>query len=248
MVLLYSIFALLLGPFLYAWGRHLPNAKQILDGFVLIAIAGIVCVNIIPDSIAVGGYYAFLFLAAGLFFPIAVEKTFRHSIHRAHVFIVILAALGLILHAIIDGIALLPDVFESTNAAMQRTNTMLAESMFDNQLALGVILHRLPVGMAIWWSVRPGFGVTAALSTFVLIIAATTLAYFFGAPIVEWAETRSIGYFQAFVAGSLVHVVAFGVSHDHDERPEAGNIGNSWGYRVGILLGLFVMFAVPGIH
>jgi hypothetical protein len=100
--------------------------------------------------------------------------------------------------------------------------------------------------MAIWWSVRAGFGTGAAAATFVLIIAATSVAYFFGAPIVEIAETRSLAYFQAFVAGSLVHVVAFGVAHDHSSRPVP--VGKEWGYRVGILIGMFLIFAAPQLH
>ena len=45
--------------------------------------------------------------------------------------------------------------------------------LWSNQLALGVILHRLPVGMAIWWSLRPQFGRNAAIVMFAVIIVAT---------------------------------------------------------------------------
>ena len=61
------------------------------------------------------------------------------------------------------------------------------------------------------------------------------------------AETRSIAWFQAFVAGSLVHVVAFGVSHGHD-GDEVLTGDNGWGFRAGILLGMFLLFTVPQIH
>jgi hypothetical protein len=54
--------------------------------------------------------------------------------------------------------------------------------------------------------------------------------------------------FNAFVAGSLVHVVAFGVSHEHDGDHHAGATGGSWGYRVGILLAMFLVFTVPRLH
>jgi len=79
-----------------------------------------------------------------------------------------------------------------------------------------------------------------------VIVVATALAFFLGAPVVEWAEGRNIGYFQAFVAGSLVHVVAFGVSHDHDTAGADGTPG--WGYRLGILLALFLVFTLPNLH
>jgi hypothetical protein len=237
MTLVLSVIALLLGPCIYALGRRQPTTKLVLDGFVFIAVAGIVCVDIIPIALSNGGLLAFVFLALGLAFPVFAEKAFARSADKAHVFVVLLAAIGLTIHAVIDGVALLPQL---SVAASDHP------SLFGNQLALGVILHRLPVGMAIWWSVRPAFGSVATLLTFALIIAATAAAYWFGAPIVEIAEARSLAYFQAFVAGSLVHVVAFGVSHDHSAEPLPA--GKEWGYRVGILIGMFLVFAVPHIH
>ncbi len=245
MAFILSIVALLSGPFIYAWGRRQPTAKQILDGFVLITVAGIVCVYIIPDAIRYGGVAAIGFIVAGLAFPVLLERAFRRSVSKAHVFIVMLAAVGLLLHAVIDGIALLPE----TGAALaaEGTHPQFGVSIGDSHLALGVILHRIPVGMAIWWAVRPSFGTGAALTTFALLIVATGFAWFFGAPIVELAEARSIAWFQAFVAGSLVHVVAFGVSHSHDGG-EVLTGDNSWGFRAGILLGMFLLFTAPHIH
>ena len=111
-----------------------------------------------------------------------------------------------------------------------------------------MILHRLPVGMAIWWSLRPNLGAPVAVGIFALIITATAAAYFLGGPVVALAETRSLAFFQAFVAGSLVHVVAFGVSHDHSGHIESRPQGSHWGYRVGILLGLFLVFTAPQVH
>jgi hypothetical protein len=216
-----------------------------LDGFVLVAIAGIVCVNIIPTAIDVGSWWALVSLVAGLAFPVVIERAFRQSEHRAHVFIVLLAALGLVIHAVIDGIALLP----AANGGLASTGDAAADAMaaLGNPLALGVILHRLPVGMALWWSVRPQFGLGAALTCFALLISATGLAYVFGAPVVDLASTRSLALFQAFVAGSLVHVVAFGVSHRHG-GDEAFVPADNWGFRAGILLGMFVVFSLPHIH
>jgi len=252
MTLFLSIFALIAGPFVYSIGRHHPDLREALNGFVFITIAGIVCVFIVPKAIDAGGLPAIFFLLLGLVFPIAIERLFEKSMHEAHIFILVLAALGLIVHAIIDGIALLP--LPSREIAYLQSEGGLFGSLFDNQLALGVILHRLPVGMAIWWSLRAGFGTAAAIGTFVVVIAATVAAYFFGQPLSELAAAPQVAYFQAFVAGSLVHIVAFGVSHDHAEPADAGAVNdvareaNGWAYRVGVLLGMFVVFTAPHIH
>jgi hypothetical protein len=183
----------------------------------------------------------------GLLFPIVIERVFSSALHHAHVFVVVLAAVGLVIHALIDGIALLPGL-DSHDAPPGSGLFPSSASVFDNKLALGVILHRIPIGMAIWWSVRPGFGTPAAVGTFVLIITATAAAFFFGAPVVEIAERSELAWFQAFVAGSLVHVVAFGVSHEHPDAAVPAARGVQWGFRVGILLGMFLMFAVPHLH
>ncbi len=220
MTLLLATLALLAAPFVYGVARRHPVSRQFLDGFIFITIAGIVCVTIIPEALRFGGVAAAAFLAAGLVLPFLLERAGSISHRKAHVFVVILAGLGLAIHAAIDGLALL-----------------------DEQLATAVVVHRLPVGMAIWWSVRPSFGTATAAGVFAMIVAATALAWLLGPEFAELAETRGLAWFQAFVAGSLVHVVAFGVSHEHDRQVEPDANFRDWGYRVGILAGLFMIFS-----
>jgi hypothetical protein len=247
MALLLSILALVAGPFVYALGRRQPDLRQILDGFVFITIAGIVCVFIVPKAIDAGGPFAIAFALLGLAFPVAIERFFDSAMHEAHVFILVLAALGLVVHATLDGIALLP--LNEADVDYLTQSSGLFGSLFDNQLALGVILHRLPVGMAIWWSVRTSFGRPVAIGTFAAIILATTVAYLQGQEVMALAAAPSVAYFQAFVSGSLVHVVAFGVSHDHHEHAQTAKTAEkAWAYRVGILLGMFVVFTAPHLH
>ncbi len=228
MNLLLSIAALLLGPVIYGIGRRNPVARQILDGFIFITIAGIICVNIIPESLIIGGTLASVFLILGIVFPVMIERSFHGAFHEAHKLVLIIAALGLIVHALIDGIALLPSR--------------------SGDLAYAVVLHRLPVGMAIWWSLRPNLGLPVAIAALAVISIATAVSYTLGAPMVELAEARSIAYVQAFVSGSLIHVVAFGVTHDHGGHIEPVAKSQDWGYRLGILLGLFLVFTAPQLN
>lgn len=125
-----------------------------------------------------------------------LERLFREATDAAHLVIVAIAAIGLLTHAIVDGVALLPQS--------------------GTGLAYAIVIHRLPVGMAIWWTVRPSFGNSIAVIVFALIILATTAGYFVGEPIIEVAEARTLAMLQAFVSGSLIHVVIFGVKHKHD--------------------------------
>lgn len=195
MNLVLSIAALLLGPFLYGVGRRSRNAGRVLNALVVAAITAIICIHIVPEAWKTAGSISVLVLAAGVVFPIILERLFRRAHDTAHLVIVALAAAGLVLHAVIDGVALLPDAGHST--------------------AWAIILHRLPVGMAIWWVVRPSFGTAIAACMFVAIIVASAVGFLTGDAFYDFADAKSVALLQAFVAGSLAHVAMFGVNHRH---------------------------------
>ena len=195
MTLVLSIAALLLGPAIYAAGRQNRMARRILDGLILVSIAVIIAVHVVPEAIQHGGKLALVVILIGLAFPLLLERLFRSATDTAHLFIVALAAAGLLIHAVVDGVALLPENGTS--------------------LAYAIVLHRLPVGMAIWCVVRPNFGTVTAVSVFALVIGATVAGYFVGASVLELAETRTVALLQAFISGSLIHVVIFRHGHHH---------------------------------
>lgn len=188
---LLSTIALLLGPFVYALGRRNATAERLLDVFVILAVAWIIAVHIVPEVIAVGGISAIASIAAGMAFPYLLRRVFHLASRTTHIALLALAAAALALHAIIDGIALLPTT--------------------GGSLSVAVILHRLPIGMAIWWTFRPALGQTAAVAAFVILIAATAVAFYLGGPVVDVLETRTVAHFQAFVSGSLIDLVIVGV-------------------------------------
>ncbi len=196
MTLILSIAALLLGPLIYAAARDNQTARRVLDALIVITIAVIIAVHIIPAAIQHGGTLAVTLIVLGIIFPVLLERLFRKATDAAHLVIVAIAAMGLLIHAIVDGIALLPQS--------------------GTGLAYAIILHRLPVGMALWWAIRPNFGKIIAIAAFALISLATAAGYFIGDSIIELAEARTLAMLQAFVSGSLIHVVAFGVRHKHN--------------------------------
>ncbi len=187
MNLLLSTAALLAGPFLYALGRRRRLVRHALDALIIATIAWIVGVHIVPEALDIAGYAAVLALAVGMAFPWLLGRIFHLATSTTHVAILAIAALALILHAAIDGVALLPESGESLN--------------------LAVIAHRVPVGMAIWWTFRPSIGTAASVVAFVLIVAATAASYLFGSTIIDVIESRELVLFQAFVAGSLVDLI-----------------------------------------
>jgi len=191
MYFLLSTIALLAGPFVYALGRNNKMTERLLDALIIAAIAWIIGVHIVPDAFEVAGWPALVVLVLGMAFPYVLRRIFHLATKAMHAALLFIAALALVLHAVIDGIALLPGNGE--------------------ELGIAVILHRLPVGMAIWWTFRPAIGTRAAVAAFALIIGATALAIYFGGPVVALAESRMLALFQVFVAGSLADMVIVGV-------------------------------------
>ena len=197
---LLSTIALLLGPFIYAMGRRNATAERLLDAFVVLAIAWIVGVHIVPEVIATGGVAAVGVIAIGMAFPFVLRRIFHLASSQMRFTLLSLAATALALHAIIDGIALLPAM--------------------GDPLSVAVILHRLPIGMAIWWTFRPAIGRTAAITAFAILIAATAFSYFLADPVVDMLENRTLAYFQAFVSGSLIDLVVVGAIEKFRKRPQ----------------------------
>ncbi|MGB5630110.1 MAG: hypothetical protein WBM45_13515 [Woeseiaceae bacterium] len=200
MYFLLSTFALLAGPFVYALGRHNKVTERLLDVLIIAAIAWIIGIHIVPDAVRAAGWPALAILVLGMAFPYLLRRIFHLATKAMHAALLFMAALALILHAVIDGIALLPGNGE--------------------ELGIAVILHRLPVGMAIWWTFRPAIGTKAAVAAFALIVSATALAFYFGGPVIELAESKMLALFQIFVAGSLADMVIVGLRDLFRKAPQ----------------------------
>ena len=225
-----SLVALLFGPFAYAWLNRQRRLSAVLDGFVFVSIAGIVLLEALPEAVAHGGVLAWLALAIGMFGPTLAESLLHHAARETHLLTLLLGGFGLILHATVDGAAL----SEPAHAGPG--------------LALAVVLHRIPVGLAIWWLLRPTFGLRTAWLTLVLMLVGTAAGFSMGGEIAAHGTTPALAIFQAFIAGSILHVVfnkphlgdRYAVdSHDH-VSPRYEGIGN--------VLGLGVVVAVALLH
>lgn len=196
MTFILSTVALLLGPVIYAAARGNRMLRPALNALIILTIAYIIGVHIIPDALRHGGMLAVLVIVVGIAFPMLLERLFKQATDAAHLVIVGIAGFGLLVHAVVDGVALLPE----SGAG----------------LAYAVVLHRLPVGMALWWAIKPSFGIVVTAIVFALVILATASGYFVGETIIAMADLRTLAMLQAFVSGSLIHVVLFGVRHHHD--------------------------------
>lgn len=212
--LLATLAALLSGPLLYAVAHRRPSLLSLLDGFVLVSIAGLVLFEVLPEAVHSGGLVVLPFLLLGLFGPTLLERWLTRARREAHLLALGLAILGLVLHSAGDGAALAGNGERHQEA-----------------LALAIAVHSVPVGLLVWWLLYSVFG--AWLPTLVLLAmgAATIAGYLFGIELGALLGVRGWAWFQALIAGSILHVI-FGRphldedSHHHAAPPPFEGLGN----------------------
>lgn len=222
--MLYLIAALLalgVGPIADAGARSRRGHKPVLDGLVTAAIPGLIFLEYVPSAIGTGEWSVLVALTAGFALPIAVERTTRRAGGEVHRWALLAGLSGVALHAALDGTALA---------------TLSADSPIS--LPLATVLHRLPVGVAVWWLVVKEMDRRSAIGALAGLMLATVGGYAYGGA-AEWIapESGMVTLYQAAVGGSLVHVVM----HQRQEATEPlDRRREGWGAVVAVVLLLAV--------
>ncbi len=220
--LLASCIALLLGPLFYRFFSTGNGLQKGLDGFIFVSLGGLVLVHILPELLEHGGFLAIVFVIIGIWGPTLSERLFHRYSEVTHNLTLFLGIGGLLLHTITDGGAMI--------LAQQEGNSIL--------LALGIILHRLPVGVAIWWLLKPQVGSRWAMAVLAAMMLLTCVGYFAGEQLLSHLSLENTVYLQAFVTGSILHVVL----HQPHGSPDTDKQGQ-YEYHAGIgsLLGIVLL-------
>ena len=229
-LLVVSLLALGIGPVLHQLARVKGTMLAALDGFVYVTIGGLVLLHIIPESYELAGWWTLVALLAGLVGPGLVEHWLRGMARQAHAAALLLALVGIGVHGFTDGLAL-------GHARGDHEHHMLP---------LAIVLHRVPVGLAVWFLSRPVYGVRVALGLLVLIGTATVLGFVLGEAAVGGLANQGLGLFQALVAGSLLHVVVHR-SYSIEEAAATQRAARRHA-GVGALGGLVFLWALVGDH
>ena len=225
-LLLGSLVALVVGPLLLQFKRLGSQATGFLGGFTFITIAGLIGFGIVPEAVNAGGWPAWVWLLLGLGFPVLLETQFHRMHAQAHLLVLIISICGLALHAAIDGAAM---AVPAGNKAMHE---------HGDELGLAVMLHRLPVGIAVWHLLSPTLGWRAALAVLGLMMLATVGGFTLGPQLSEASASEAVAWFQAFVAGSILHVIVYEPGHQHSSR----ELLAKWPDRIGLLCGLALLY------
>lgn len=240
MLLAASIASLLIGPLLFQMTRVGSRTLGFIEGFAFITICGLLCFGILPPAIAAGGYGAWVFVMCGLAFPVALEKLFHQLARQVHLIILILGIAGLAVHAAIDGVVLAAS--DAHAAEVTDAFWRLGHLHEGEYLALAVVLHRFPLGLAVWYLLAPALGRRAAIGVLGILMAGTLLGFVFGQSIVTHMPGASIAWFQAFVAGSILHVVIYEPGHHNHAIDRESERLEKWPDRIGIVCGLVLLY------
>ncbi|BAJ04235.1 hypothetical protein [Shewanella violacea] len=226
--LLASCIALLLGPVFYRFFSTEHGLQKGLDGFIFVSLGGLVLLHILPELLEHGGFISIIFVIIGVWGPTASEKLFHRYSEVTHNLTLILGVGGLLLHTITDGGAMV--------LAQQDDVSIL--------LALGIILHRLPVGLAIWWLVKPQVGSRWAMAVLAGMMLLTGVGYFAGEQMLTHLSLDNTVYLQAFVTGSILHVVLHQPHghHSQDETSKVNQQKHEYHAGIGSLLGIGLLF------
>ncbi|WP_163935417.1 metal transporter [Paraferrimonas sp. SM1919] len=232
LLLLISSFALLLGPICYQFLAHRQGLLKAIDGFIFVTLGGMVLTHLLPELIHHGGLAAIFMVLVGLFGPTLSERIFKRFSRTTHNITLFLGVFGLMLHTLTDG------------SGLSLSNH--GGSLF---LALGIIIHRLPVGLTIWWLIRPQFGVAWGSITIAMMILFTAIGFTASEHFWHQLSLDNTVLLQAFVTGTILHVVlhqphAHEHSHHHshqhqdDHKHKDAKPQHEYQAGVGSLIGL----------
>ncbi|NGY03684.1 hypothetical protein [Solimonas terrae] len=213
-LLLATLAALLSGPLLYGWAQRRSAVLAFLDGFLFVSIFGLVLIEAVPGTFSAGGRWSALFLVTGLLGPTLLENWLSRARREAHLVALLLAMLGLVVHSLGDGVAL---------SAGGDAHIAIA-------LPLAVALHSVPVGLMVWWLLFPVFGRWPPLLAILAMCAGTIAGFRYGPALGALLGATGWAWFQALVAGTILHVV-FGRPHidpdaHHPSAPRFEGLGN----------------------
>jgi hypothetical protein len=170
---------------------------ETFDKFVYLAVPMLVAWQVLPHAWEEQNVLLILAVTGGLVLPILVERAFQSIADETDNLAIAAGLSGLVLHALLEGAALTP-------------------TSPDPPLVAAIILHRIPMSLVIWWLIFPRFGTKKAATGIGFLVLATLAGYSLGSEFLSGLEGDGAALYQAFVSGSLIHVVFHQGRHDHD--------------------------------
>lgn len=196
-----SCLSLIIGPLLSDQFRRYPLFVRSLNSVSILLVMGGIGLHIIPESVEAAGAWVLLLALAGFVLPNLVEHVMNRAAKTVHHLTLLVGVIGLSLHAALDGLALTEDAYVLSAGVLPAV----------------VLLHRFPVGQVMWTLLEPAFGRGLAAAVLLVLMLMTGLGVLLGEQVHFLVHGEVFSWFQAFMAGALIHVMLFrSHSHHHD--------------------------------
>ena len=160
---LLSVIALLIGPLLFQIAKKSRNFLALLDGYIFLAVPGILLFLMAPELIEMAGEPVLFYVMVGFIMPIVFERLNKQLSRRYDRLAAVLGILGLLTHTVIEGSAL--HIADHSN------------ERFALSFQAMVFLHRLPVGLFVWWMLHPLLGKIAAMAGLMSLVFGTGIGF-----------------------------------------------------------------------
>ena len=187
-MLLLSIIVLFVGPLLYQWLRKGGFIAKAFDSLIIAVLIIMMVFLLIPESWSELGYWSVVLMVGGYLLPGLLEQLVKKAAHTFHLVSLVLALLGLALHAMLDGAAL---------TATQDTS--------HSHLPLAIVLHRLGVGMMLWMMLQPAYGKRWAYGVLGFVATVTIGGYLLSDIFLGLEGTDAMAVIQALIIGMIIH-------------------------------------------
>ena len=190
-----ALLAPLAGVLIYVTMHHQARTVRLLDTAVIVALPLLVAVQVLPHAWGERSLVPVVMVALGAGLVALVERLSHTLARYTDDATILFAVLGISVHALLEGSAL----------------TAGASPAF----VLAVVAHRVTLGLLIWWLVVPRHGTRAAAAGVAAILAATVAGYVVGTGVMADLAFVDSHLLEAFVAGTLLHVVLHQGREDH---------------------------------
>lgn len=240
-----ALAALLVGPFFALFWSRGRAWRAVIDGLSLALVGGLCLLVLVPHAMDMAGIWA---VGAAVLGALTPGWSHRLSARWERTFVYAGLAL-LAVHAAVDGAALVVP---------------------GGSMALAVVAHRLPMGLAVYSAAsRAASGPRAGFAALGVLLMATLVGVAVGAPLTHLGSPEAHGLFEAFVAGLLMHIVfehapvfpapetpdllghhshAHGHDHGHGSARAAARAGGRRWSALGAVVGIVLVGVFIGVE
>lgn len=185
-----GVVSLFIGPLFVA--RYIQTKTiDLLSKTSVTLVLILIIWHMIPMAQKEGWSLIVLPFIAGIAVPWIIEKFLHNAIHTSHEITFSVALFGLILHSAIDGAGL-------TEIAVEQSEWLLP---------IGVISHRLIMGIAIWTLIKQHFSSGRGVMVLCLMAVATISGYMAASSLEAMHDQVFFASFEALAAGALGHML-----------------------------------------